>query len=475
MSESRAEAVNALNPYLQGPYAPVQSEVTAIGLPVTGEIPGDLNGVYVRNGPNPVRPPRGMHHWFDGDGMLHGIYFENGRAEYRNRYVRSTDFQSGQAGDEERPGIFQPARAGAGTTVYKDTANTDVVCHAGELLALWYISGQPVRVDPRTLETLRTESFSGRLPNNVSAHSKVDPATGEFLFFDYALYEPWLSFGVVSPDNELEHFTQVEVPGPRLPHDMAITQNYAVLMDLPIVFTEQGLKNRTWHIHQGPGLPTRFGVLPRRGQGSDVRWFEFPPCYIYHVVNAWEEGDEIVLYGCRMVDNGRPMDQRFGPYAAMVDVLALRAHLYCWRMNLKTGETREEQVDDAISEFPTINLQHTGRSSRYSYHVSIPDTPTQVFDGLIAYDLPSGRSVRHRFAQGVYGSEPAFAPRDGATAEDDGYLVTLVTNVVDSTSEALVLDAKNPDSPPLARVHLPQRVPLGFHATWAGASELAAD
>jgi carotenoid cleavage dioxygenase len=465
-----AHDLNSLNPYLNGPFAPVSGETQTGPLKVIGGIPKDFAGVYVRNGPNPKGPPNGMHHWFDGDGMLHALSIRNGEARYRNRYVRTHDLESSC----ERGGIFGRARDDGSPTVYKDTANTDVVCHGGSLLALWYISGQPVRVDAESLETIRTETFGGALPRNVSAHSKVDPADGAFHFFDYALYEPYYSYGVVERDNRLSHFTRIDLPGPRLPHDMAMTENYIVLMDLPVVFTDEGLRNRVWSIHQDRNLPTRFGVLSKRGDGAATRWFEFPPCYIYHVVNAWEDGDEIVLTACRMIPNGRALDPAFGPYAAMVNVLALRAHLWRWRMNLKTGATREEQVDDAVSEFPVVNLSRTGRKSRWSYHVAIPDRETQVWDGLLKYDLQSGRSERFSFADGMLGSEPCFAPRIGAKEEDDGYVLTFAAHGETGASEALILDAKNFARPPLARVILPQRVPLGFHATWADASEIAA-
>lgn len=465
--------LNDLNPYLQGPYAPVEREITATELKVTGEIPQDISGAYYRNGPNPVRPPVEMHHWFDGDGMIHAIHIEDGKAVYRNRYVRTPDFVADQNGTLRRDGIFRSAVADESTVVYKNTSNTDIICHGGSMMALWYISGQPVRMDPRTLETTVTEQFGGALPNNVSAHSKVDLSTGELVFFDYALYEPWYTHGVVNRENILTHMTRIDLPGPRLPHDMAITENYSILMDLPVVFTEQAIKNRVWRIHHDEGLPTRFGVLPRYGEGADIRWFDFDSCYIYHVVNAWEEGDEVVMLACKMVDNGREADKRFGPYAPMVDVLALRAVLTRWRMNLKTGQGFEEQIDDTCTEFPIINLGMTGRRNRYSYHVAIPDTTTQVFDGIVKYDLETGAHQKHVFADHVYGSEPAFAPRKNADDEDDGYVITFTSHAVDSTSEALILDARDISGEPLARIHLPQRVPLGFHGTWANTSEMA--
>lgn len=465
--------LNQLNPYLKGVYAPAPVETTALELEVEGEIPTDLWGAYVRNGPNPYRAPEGMHHWFDGDGMLHAIHFENGKAEYRSRYVRTADHEADRAGRLDAGGIMTPAARGREPTVYKDTANTDVVFHDGSLLALWYISGQPVRVDARTLETVRTETFAGALPKNVSAHSKTDAQTGEFLFFDYDLYRPVMSAGVVSSDNKLSWFREIELPGPRLPHDMAITENYMILMDLPVVFTEAGMRNGLWQIHQPKELPARFAVLNRDGTG-DVRWFETDPCYIYHGVNAWEEGDEIVFYACKMVPNGLAPNREFGPYAPMAAVLALQAELHRWRFNLKTGETKVEAVDDRRTEFPVVNLERTGRRTRWSYNVTIPNTHTQVFDGLVRYELETGAAVEHPFADGVYGSEPVFAPREGAVDEDDGYVVTFVTDASAGRSEALVLDARNFDAPPLARVKLPTRVPAGFHGVWAPGAKIGA-
>ena len=464
--------INDLNPYLHGLYAPVEKEVSADNLEVVGEIPRDLHGGYFRNGPNPKIPPTGMHHWFDGDGMIHGIWFENGKARYANRYVGAEDFKAN--GASSLGGIFEPARNVAGRKVhYRDTANTDLIYHNGNLLALWYISGQPVAVDAATLETIRIENFGGVLPNNISAHSKVDPETGELVFFDYALYEPKMWTGAVSAAGDLTHFQEIDLPGPRLPHDMGMTEHYVILHDLPVIFSDAAIRNRMWQIHVAD-LPTRFGVAPRKGGAP--KWFEFPTSYIYHVINAWEEGDEVVMAACKMVDNGLDPDPAYGPYAAMADVLALRAQPFLWRMNMKTGEGREEQIDDALSEFPVVNNARAGRKTKYSYHVIFDDCIEQRFSGLLKYDLETGASERHEFPEGVFGSEPAFAPRarlraaqdsrTGGIEEDDGYLITFTADLA-GNSEALVLDARNLSAPPLARIKLPQRVPAGFHGIWA--------
>lgn len=470
--------LNTLNPYIQGAYEPVSRETTAIDLPVIGEIPQDLHGAFYRNGPNPAQAPQGMHHWFDGDGMVHAVWFENGKAEYRNRYVRSADHVADLNGGCGAGGVMEPStRADPSSTrgdkVYKDTANTDLVLHNGSLMALWYISGHPVRIDARTLETIGTETFGGALSRHVSAHSKVDPKTGEFVFFDYSLYEPWMTFGVVSPTNELTHFARIELPGPRLPHDMGLTENYVILHDLPVVFTDGGLKRSTWNIHFAD-QPARFGVVPRNGSGDQVRWFETDSCYIYHVVNAWEDGDEVVMTACMMTPNGFPPNPEYGPYAAMVNVLALHAVPVEWRMNMKTGAVKKRQLDDRIGEFPVVNLDYASRPTKWSYHVAMAPTELQRFKGLIKYDLETGAARTWDYQPSQFGSEPAFAPRVGATGEDDGYVIAFVTDIETGKSEVQVIDAQNMEAGPVARVILPVRVPAGFHGTWARGDQLKA-
>lgn len=470
--------LNLLNPYVQGAYEPVARETTADDLPVIGEIPRDLYGAFYRNGPNPAVAPQGLHHWFDGDGMLHAIWFENGKARYRNRFIKSPDHVADLHGGCGAGGVLYPSTRADSTSkrgdrVYKDTANTDVVLHNGSLMGLWYISGQPVRVDARTLETIGVENFGGALPRYVSAHSKVDPVTGEFVFFDYSLYEPWMTFGTVSADNRLTHFQKVELPGPRLPHDMGLTENYVILHDLPVVFSEGGLKRSMWQIHFAD-QPARFGVVPRTGRGDQIRWFETDSCYIYHVVNAWEDGDEVVMTACMMVPNGYPPNPAYGPYAPMVNVLALNAVPVEWRMNMKTAQVKKRQLDDRIGEFPAINQDYASRKTRWSYHVAMSKTELQRFAGLYKYDLVTGEAKTHLYEPSMFGSEPAFAPRIGARSEDDGYVIAFVTDENTGKSEVQVIDAQNFEAGPVARVVLPARVPAGFHGTWARGDQIAA-
>jgi carotenoid cleavage dioxygenase len=465
------------NPYLLGVYAPVGTEIDAEDLQVIGEIPKDLNGVYLRNGPNPRFAPEGRYHWFDGDGMIHAVHLENGKARYRNRWVRTKAFEAeSEAGKGLWTGVMEnpkgnPFGNGHGLGL-KDNANTDVVFHRGRVLATWYLCGSPYGVDPLSLETLGAEDFLGTLVGDMMAHPKVDEATGELFWFDYGPRPPYLRYGVISADGQVVKTTEIELPGPRLPHDMAITEHYAVLMDLPLVQDLQAAKQGRHKLHFDRSMPSRFGVMPRYGDGSQIRWFEASACYIYHVVNAWEEGDEVVLDVCR-VSKPQPRADAHTPLAKMLSYLRLDAQLHRYRFNLRTGACTEAPLDDANTEFPTVDARGVGARNRYSYTVHISPESTLKFDGLVRYDNLAGSKTEYRFGPGRWGSEAPFAPRDGASVDSaDGYLVTFVQDEREGRSELDIFDAADLAAGPVARVLLPQRVPLGFHATWVRADQL---
>ncbi len=462
------------NPYLLGLFAPVRDEITADDLEVIGQIPRDLNGVYLRNGPNRRYAARGRYHWFDGDGMVHAMAFEDGRARYRNRYVRTQAFtRENAAGEALWTGVMEnPAHNPIGTArglPLKDSANTDLIHHDGKVLATWYLCGQPMSLDPLSLETLGAETFLGTLRGDVMAHPKADERTGELMWFDYGTRDPLLRYGVVGASGRVEHEVAIDLPGPRLPHDMAITENWSVLMDLPLVQDAEAARQGRHKITFDPSTPTRFAVLPRRG--TAVRWFTAEPCYIYHVVNAWEDGTAIVMDVCR-VTRPEPVSTRAAQLSKLLGYLRLDARLHRYVFDLATGTTTETQLDDANTEFPSIDSRGWGARARYAYTVHIADAETVLFDGLLRYDRVTGTRQEHRFGPGRFGSEAPFAPRDGSTGDDDGYLVSFVTDERDGRSEVEILDASDISAGPVARVRLPQRVPLGFHATWVRTDQL---
>ena len=463
-------------PMLTGSFAPIFEEYVLDDLPVEGEIPADLNGVYLRNGPNPRFEPNGMYHAFDGDGMLHAAHFDRGKVTYRNKWVRTIAWEEeDQAGRSDYWGIMSTLK-GRHDKLLKDTANTDVIGHAGHAVASWYLAGEPYHVDPITLETIGRGDYTFGPGMGMSAHPKVDEVTGELMFFDYFHAYPYMTYGVVDAAGKLAHHVPIELPSARLPHDMAVTENYSILHDLPVRYDEDAYRAGRHKIHFDSSVPTRFGVIPRRGAADSIRWFEFTPCFLYHVVNSWEEGDEVVMVACRympIVDgNGRIDEART---ARRIATLGMDARLWRYRMNVKTGEAREECLDPDLNvEFPGYDSARTGRKTRFGYLVD-HDPDILRWTGIRKFDTDTGECLG-AFSDGhddCWYSEPWFAPADGQESEDHGYVVSFVWNDRTRQQQLQVFDALDLGQGPVARIHIPHRMPPGFHACWMKPSQIA--
>jgi carotenoid cleavage dioxygenase-like enzyme len=470
-------------PYLHGAFAPTAREYEADKLQVDGDIPDDLCGAYVMNGPSQrFEPANGRYHYYDGDAMMRAIYFRGGEASFRQRWVRTGAFVAEDiAGKAIWPGLSGPYNFALPGSPIKDNSNTDVLFYNGNLLSLWYMAGDPYQVDPLTLETHGHEKLDGRLGHTLSAHSKVDPWTGQMFFFDYGDEAPYMRYGCASATGELESSIDIELPGPRSPHDMGLSENYAVLHDLPLFHDAELLKThgrRRIQFHSD--MPARFGVLPRAGDGP-VRWFECEPCYVLHIVNTWEEGDWVHQVGCRQADPTPTKDPKDAHLASMMAFRRRTHTLHRWSFNLQTGEVRETQLDDLNTEFPMVNSNFTGRPTRHAIHQLLP-VPTegslegqcQTFNAMIRYDLEDGSSERYDYGPGVYGSETPIAPVAGAdrdTEEDAAYAVTFTTDSNDWSSHCLIFDASD-ISEPIARVTIPHRIAIGFHSTWVDGAQI---
>jgi carotenoid cleavage dioxygenase len=469
-------ALETQNPYIMGAFGPVDREIVAHDLKVIGEIPKDIHGVYVRNGPNQKFTPISHYHWFDGDGMLHAVHIENGKATYRNKWVQTDAFKLEEKhGECLYQGVMGNMVSNPRGSNYnlKDSANTAVAFFNNQLLTMWYMCGDIYGCDPITLETNGKETFGGTFTSKSMAHVKVDEYTNEMMFFDYGLKPPYMWYGVVGNNGQVKHFTEIPLPGPRLPHDMAITENYSILMDLPYINDPEALKIGRSKIVFRKDWPSRFAVIPRYGNKEQIKWFEANPCYIYHVINAWEEGDEIVMDTCITV-NPAPQADAKGPVEKLKAYLRLEAFVHRYRFNLKDGTTKEYQLDDQFSEFPLMNAKETGRKTQFSYNQHCDVSEVFRFDGILKYDTANNSTQFYGYGEGVFGSESPFIPKSNATAEDDGYVITFVTNERTESSEVLILDAQNIENGPLARIQLPQRVPLGFHACWVPGDKLPA-
>lgn len=453
------------NRYLTGAFAPVSDEVTATDLAVEGTIPPALDGLYVRNGPNPVIPPDpDAYHWFLGDGMLHGIDLAGGRARwYKNRYVRTE--RAARALGEEPPSN-QPPDTLLGE-MNGSVANTNIVAHAGRLLALVEVA-LPTAVDG-SLSTLGRHDFSGRLRSSMTAHPHTDPATGELCFFGYEVVgPPYLRYHVADRDGALVHSTEIDLPAPTMMHDFAITESRAVFLDLPVVFDLDLLATRPFPAAWKPSNGARVGLLGRREEGDRTIWCEVEPCYVFHVLNAYDDGEEVVLDCC--------------VYASMFDldihgVDGGPARLERWRISPTRRSVSREVICDLPLEFPRPDERRFARPHGVGFFASPRMTDESIASAegmsIARVDLHTGAVTGHDFGAGRLAGEAVFVPESPEASEGEGYLVTIVADLDGaSPSDLVVLDATDLAAAPVATVHLPVRVPLGFHGNFVPRDEL---
>ncbi len=465
MSERESE----VNPLLQGNFAPWRMEGTAEDLEVIGEIPRDLNGTFYRNGPNPAYEPSGRYHWFDGDGMIHAITLHDGRASYRNRFVQSDGLkEERKAGKALFPGLL-------GMTIsesqgFKTTANTNIVFHAGKLLAL-VESSLPTAMQPCTLETLGLYDFGNKLMGAMTAHPKLDPETGEMLFFGYAPFPPYLQYHVVDRAGTLVRSEVIDVAWPSMMHDFAITKDHVIFFLCPVVFSfEEAAKNGSLFSWQ-PDRGTRIGVMPRNGGNADVRWFDTDSCYLFHPMNAYDEGDEIVLDVARY-EQLLFMNSSAAREPGWRDKNVARLHR--WRLDLRGGGVKSTPLDDRDGEFPRVDERRVGRKHRFGYMAATGsegnDTALPVWTAIQKYDLESGKTESRSYGAGNGVGEPLFVPRRPDAAEDDGYVLLLHYDQARDASEFDILDARNIGGEAIARIRIPHRIPYGFHGNWVEAA-----
>ncbi|MFT4615743.1 MAG: carotenoid cleavage dioxygenase-like enzyme [Bacteroidia bacterium] len=424
--------------YLKDNFGPVAQETSADHPEVRGTIPAALNGRLLRNGPNPQTG--WSDHWFFGNGMVHGVEFENGKANwYRNRYVKTTLLADPEADSVE-----------ALMELDKSAANTHVVAHAGKILALEE-AHLPWEISPE-LDTVGLCDFDGKLALPMTAHPKICPTTGEMLFFGYGLFPPFLTYHRVNAAGELIQSEEITVPKGTMMHDFNITENYVIWMDLPAVWDIESATGGGLPINWDLSYGARLGVMPRTGSDSDVVWYDIDPCYVFHPLNAYEEGDNIVLDVCRKV-------------SVMQDDVEAPAHLTRWVIDRNAGTVSETQIDDRSIEFPRICPSVVGLKYRYGYAAGLAES-APYGERYIKYDMSDFSSKTVELGEGREGSEAVFVKNPDGNSEDDGWLMAYVYDNATDSSEILILDALTMSSEPVARVLLPARVPMGFHGSW---------
>ena len=460
IAERGVEAIAAVNrwrrrggesAFLVGVHVPVGEEMDLADLPVSGTIPAGLRGRYLKMGANPVRADPAAHHWFLGDGMVHGIALEGGRARwYRNRWILSR-LAAAALGRAPAPG---PRRG------RNDTVNTNVVEIGGRPVAVVEAGSFPVALSP-DLGEQRYTSFDGTLTGSFSGHPHRDPLTGEqhAIAYDGSVWDS-VRHVVVSAAGAVVSERRIAVAQGPCIHDCAFTARFVVVFDLPVTFSMRAvLGGHAFPFRWNPKHPARLGLLPRAG--GEVIWCPVDPCFVFHVANAYDDGARIVL------------DVVAYPHMFTADGSGLDAlgRLERWTIDPATRHVDRRTLDPTPQEFPRIDERRFGQRHRYVYTVAVPaDGNTQLTGAtrLYKHDTDGGGRETHEFGDGHLPGEFVFVAEDGPGdgAEDAGWLMGLVLNVAAATTDLVILDARRFEAEPVAMVHLPHAIPPGFHGNW---------
>jgi carotenoid cleavage dioxygenase len=431
--------------WLQGNFAPVYDEIEASDLEVRGSIPSALDGRYVRNGSNPADADSG--HWFFGDGMLHSVRLSGGRAmSYRNRWVRTGRLESGD----------MPGRTPGGGN---NTSNVSAVLHAGRLLSSGEV-GLPFLIDPSDLSTLGVHDFGGELSQSFTAHPKVDPTSGYMHFFGYWFFgQDLLLYHVADADGNVISTERIPVGASTMIHSFAITEQDVVFWEAPVLFDiDAAIAGEAIPFKWDASYGARVGVMPLGGPVADIRWVEVDPFYVFHEVNAYRDGDDVIVDVCWHPDMFAGADLIGGSAGDVVKR---------WRINT-AGENlthREETITSRLFELPSHDRRFTGRPYRYGWFAETRDNPNTVdFAGVGQVDYQTGIVSSWDPGATRHAGEAFFVPGD--RGEGEGWLLSFVYDHGAEQTVLAILDARNVAAGPIAEVILPQRVPYGFHGVW---------
>ncbi len=452
---NRKRLLKADHDFLVGIHAPMRSELTLENLIVIGSIPAGLNGRYLKMGANPVKPDPAGHHWFLGDGMVHGIAIQDGRVLwYRNRWIGSR-LAAAALGREAAPG---PRRG------FNDTVNTNVVDIGGRAFAVVEAGSFPVELS-ETLEEQCYNPFDGTLAGSFTGHPHLDSSTGEHhaIAYDANVWDA-VRHIVVSSNGKVVRDVPIPVTHGPCIHDCAFTARFVIVLDLPLTFSMRAvLGGQLFPFRWNPAHRARVGLLPRDGDATNMVWCDVEPCFVFHVVNAFDREDgqvnlDVIAYSTVFASGGSG--------------LGSLGQLERWTVNPATRRVDRRVIDQTPQEFPRIDERRFGQSYRYAYTVSAPLDGNPQLTGatkLYKHDLDAGSHRMHEFGDGHVPGEFVFVPSTADAGEDEGWLLGFVIDTTNDTTEFTILDARSFEAAPVATVRLPHRIPPGFHGNWFSA------
>ena len=457
------------DPYLSKGFEPIPMECDCAHLTIEGKIPADLEGTFYRIGPNPQFAPRAHYNPLNGDGMVHAFRVHNGNVSYRNRWVRTQQWTLEHAAGRAlfgTSGMPSDSDSSVGGMRTDGVANTNIIWHGNKLLALEE-GHAPIELDPVSLETKGRWSFNDKLPRNMTAHPKIDPESGEMIFFanfPTGRVNSDIEFYVANASGELIRSQMIHGPFPALVHDFAVTKDFVVVAMCPVTVSIKRAMAGAPLIAWEPEKGTHVGIIPRNGGVEEIRWFEGGACMVWHLMNAFNENDRIVA-------DVSQQELPLFPFAdgSMTDHRRATQYLTRWEFDWsKPGRFTVERLSDERCEYPRIDERRAGMSYRHGYVACVggPGSDDIFHRGIGHFDHVAGRMRVYTAGPRFAVAEPVFVPKRDGSREGEGYLLMNIFDEDRNASHLAIFDAEEIENGPIARAHLDHRVPVGFHGSW---------
>ena len=443
------------NPFLKGNFAPVIDELFIENLVITGTLPEDLSGIYMRNGPNSAFQPFSYTYPYDGDGMIHAIYLKNGHASYRNRFIETNQLQVERRLKQSiYGGVELPLIRNENLLQELDPKIPvkignfiHVIYHAGHYLALHEANpAYEINEELNTVGVWNPTNIAD--PIVVNAHTRLDPRTGDLILLAYH-NEPIITYHVLNKENKITQSETINIPYSCMVHDFVLTENYIVVFLCPMTIDFLGAAKGKHFANWQPELGTKILVIDRASH--QTTYLNTEAFFVYHFANGYEIDDKIKI-----------------DYIRYEDGSLSSSYLYRTELDLNNKICKHQRLGHFDSEFPRINEAYNSKLYRYIYACGNTSNKTSIerFNAVVKHDLQDGKVMVHDFGNDKEVGEPVFVSREGCLAEDDGYLIFFLYDRKVIESFFIVLDAKNISQAPIAVIKMPRRIPYGLHGSW---------
>lgn len=474
-------------------YRPARFEGSVFDLEVEGKVPEGIDGTFFQVAPDPQFPPMlGNDIFFNGDGAVHAFRFKNGHVDFQRRYVMTERLKIQRAARDSLFGLYrnQYTNDPRAEGTCGGTANTNVVHHNGRLLALKEDS-PPYALDPITLETEGLYDFEGQITSaTFTAHPKFDPATGALLCFGYEAKgdaTPDIAYYEIDRHGRKQREIWIRGPYAAMIHDFAVTENYVIFPLMPLTVDLERIKAGGTHFQWQPGLEQTFGVLPRDGDGKDVRWFTAPNGFQGHTLNAFDDGKGRIYVDMPVTDgNIFYFFPQSNGYVPPPETLSSRMMRWTFDMNNPGNSLTMQPLTEFACEFPKSDDRYSGQPYRHGFVIAMDMTrpfdaerlgkpPFQFFNLLSHIDVTTKKTESWFADSQTCFQEPIFIPKSEDAPEGEGYVVALANRLVEQTTDLVILDAQHMDEGPIATVHLPVRLRMSLHGNWVPAKACPTD